>query len=167
MEVEQCDAICDHTRSYTLLHYLLSLSTGIVDLDSDHSVRDLSISPNIDPIRYYGQVVEVLKALEEWFEYTQTGVRPAPDDITQQPVCTLCIQKTIQYQERGAQLDDPSMARSRHLNSTIDLVASELIANYRESRAASNVVHVVVTRCTTNSEKKISQESAHKSRPTL
>ena len=42
-----------------MLHSLLSLSTGIVDLDSDQSVRDLSISPNTDPIRNYGQVVEV------------------------------------------------------------------------------------------------------------
>ena len=166
MEVERCDAICDHTRTYTLLHSLLSLSTSIVDLNSDQSVRDLSISPNTDPITYYGQVVEVRKAAEEWSEYTRIGVRPAPDDMAQQPVRTLCIQKTMQYRERGAQLDDPRMAPSRHLNSAIDLVAPELTANYRESRAASNVVHVVVTQCTTNPEKKTSQESAHKSRPT-
>ena len=158
--------ICDHTKPYTLLHSLLSLSTGIVDLDSDQSVRDMSISPNTDSITYYDQVVEVRKAAEEWSEYTRTGVRPAPDDMAQQPVCTLCIQKTIQYRERGAQLDDPRMAPNRHLNSAIYLVAPELTANYRESRAASNVVHVVVTRCTINPEKKTSQESAHKSRPT-
>ena len=41
------------------LNMILSLSTGIVDLDSDQSVCDLSISLNTDPIRYYGQVVEV------------------------------------------------------------------------------------------------------------
>ena len=40
------------------------------------------------------------------------------------------------------------------------------LKNGRNARAASNVVHVVVTRCTTNPEKKTSQESAHKSRPT-
>ena len=67
---------------------------------------------------------------------------------------------------QGAQLDDPRMTPSRHLNSAIDLVTPELTANYRESRAASNAVHVVVTRCMTNPEKKTSQESDHKSRPT-
>ena len=86
--------------------------------------------------------------------------------MAQQPVCTLCIQNTMQYRERGVQLDDPRMAPNRHLNSAIDLVAPELTANYRELRAASNVVHVVVTRCTTNPKKKTSQESAHKSKPT-
>ena len=131
MEVERCDAICDHTKPYTLLHSLLSLSTGIVDLDSDQSIRDLSTSPNTDPITYYGQAVEVRKAAEGWSEYTRTGVRPAPDDMSQQPVRTLCIQKTMQYRERGAQLDDPCMASSRHLNSAIDLVSPELTANYR------------------------------------
>ena len=166
MEVERCDAICDHTKPYTMLHSLLSLSTGIVDLDSDQSIRDMSTSPNTDPITYYGQVVEVRKAAEGWSEYTRTGVRPAPDDMAQQPVRTLCIQKTMQYRERDAQLDDPRMAPSRHLNSAIDLVAPELTANYRESRATFNAVHVVVTRCMTNPEKKTSQESAHKSRPT-
>ena len=40
------------------------------------------------------------------------------------------------------------------------------LKNGRSARAASNVVHVVVTRCTTNPEKKTSQESAQKSRPT-
>ena len=97
MEVERCDAICDHTKPYTLLHSLLSLSTGIVDLDSDQSIRDLSTSPNTNPLTYYGQVVEVRKAAEGWSEYTRTGVRPAPDDMAQQPVRTLCIQKTMQF----------------------------------------------------------------------
>ena len=123
MEVERCDAICDHTKPYTLLHSLLSLSIGIVDLDYDQSVRDMSISPNADPITYYGQVVEVRKAAEEWSEYTRTGVRPASDDMAQQPIYTLCIHKTMLYRERGAQLDDPRMTPSRHLNSAIDLVA--------------------------------------------
>ena len=86
--------------------------------------------------------------------------------MANQSVRTLCIQKTMQYRERGAQLDDPRMAPSKHLNSAIDLVAPELTANYRKSRAASNVVHMVVTRSMTNPEKKTSQESAHKSRPT-
>ena len=101
MEVERCDAICDHTKPYTLLQSLLSLSTGIVDLDSDQSIRDLSTSPNTDPITYYGQVVEVRKVAEGWSEYTRTSVRPAPDDMAQQPVRTLCIQKNHAISGKG------------------------------------------------------------------
>ena len=83
-----------------------------------------------------------------------------------QLVRTLCIQNTMQYRERGAQLDDPHMAPSIPLKSAIDRVSPELTVNYLESRAASNAVHVDVTRCTTYPEKKTSPESARKSRPT-